>query len=84
MCVVKGWDSIQVYLIFGVKFGILQMNQNIHVRFGKRFCVTCPYLQKKLMSLRNIMLYFMIKFVIDDQVGSRIINVLQNILLINK
>ena len=38
--------------------------------------VACPNLQNNLMSLKNIMLYFMIKFVIDDQVGSRIINVL--------
>ena len=47
-------------------------------------CVTCPNLQNNLMSLRNIMLYFMIKFVINDPMGSRVLNVLQNILLINK
>ena len=46
--------------------------------------VTCPNLQNNLMSLKNIMLYFMIKFVTDDQVGSRITNVLENIILINK
>ena len=31
--------------------------------------VTCPNLQNNFMFLRNIMLYFMLKFVINDQVG---------------
>ena len=35
--------------------------------------VTCPNLQNNFMFLRNIMLYFMLEFVINDQVGSRII-----------
>ena len=40
---------------------------------------------KTFYVLRNIMLYFIIKFVINDQVGSRIIECkFLNILLINK
>ena len=42
-------------------------------KLQKKKNVTCPNLKNNFMLLRNIMLYFMLKFVINDQVGSRII-----------
>ena len=39
----------------------------------EKLFVTCPNLQDIFMFLRNIMLHFMLKFLINDQVGSKII-----------
>ena len=55
-----------------------QYNTNMHV-MGKQLMVlynslvTCSNFQKIFMFLRNIMLYFMLNFLINDKVGSRII-----------
>ena len=46
--------------------------------------VTCPKLQKQFNVIEEHCVVFYVKFVIDDQVGSRVINVIQNILFINK
>ena len=46
-----------------------------------RVVVTCPNLQKQFNVIEEHCVIFHANFVIDDQVGSRIINVIQNILL---
>ena len=43
-----------------------------------------PICKKKINVIEEHCVIFYAKFVIDDQVGSRIINVIQNILIINK
>ena len=43
-----------------------------------------PICKNSLMLFEERCVIFYAKFVIDDQVGSRIINVFQNILLTNK
>ena len=46
--------------------------------------VTCPNLQNNFNVIEEHYVIFYGKFEINDQVGSRIINVFQNILFINK
>ena len=43
-----------------------------------------PICKNNLILFEEHCVIFYAKFVIDDQVGSRIINVIQNILFINK